>query len=314
MPIQTSKRGGVAKILAGFGLELAGAVLIWRTLPDYGEDAAVGVVAVVLGFLLIFWGVVDRGKRTAAPPPATVNRGVWLPEPELRDAPPRAVRLSRTGRRMVAWWSVLLMAIPVYAYFVTQRGSSSRADHSLDYVEGEATIHDKAVRESVRGKRFYLYYQFHAPAILGGVRASISVSESDYGRYNIGDPLTVLYLSPNPAVHEVTEFREKRSAPPAVWFAAGVMALFLVVFEMIRRRHKKLTRLGVASPGKVDMLRRRGAGCVYTVRCEAGGVESSLRATERGQAVREGDTITVLYLPEKPEQKLIYRASMYEAV
>jgi hypothetical protein len=215
---------------------------------------------------------------------------------------------------MVAWWSILLMAIPVYAYFVIQRGSSPRVDHSLDYVEGEATIHDKAVRKSVRGQKFYLYYHFRQPGAPEEVRASISVSEGGYNKFSVGDPLKVLYLSPNPAVHEVPELSERRPAPGAVWFAVGVMALLLAVFEMIRRRHRKITGLGVASAGKVDMVRRRGAGCVYTVRCDAGGVDSSLRATGRGHAFSEGDSITVLHLPEKPEQKLIYRLSMYEAV
>ena len=314
MKTQTPQRRGIAWVLAGFSLQVLGAVLIWRTLPDFGPDVIGGVAAVVCGSLLITWGVVQRAKRdTQAPPPPTAGQGGWLPEPELRRVTPRVVRLSRSGRRMVAWWAILLMAIPLYTWFVIQRAGGPRVDHSDDYVEGTATIHDKAVRDSVGSKRFYIYYHFQVDA-LPEVRASTTVSESDYNKYNVGDPLRVLYLSPNPTVHEVLDLREKGAAPPVIWFAAGVATLLLIVFEMIRRRHKTITALGAPAAGKIDMVHRRGAGYVYTVRCDAGGIESSIRATEREPAVREGDSITVLYLPHKPDQRLIYRLSMYEAV
>lgn len=312
MKTHTSQRRGIAWILSGLGLQVLGATLIWRTLPDFGPDVIGGVAAVVCGSLLITWGVVQRAKQTARPP-ARVDQGGWLPEPELRGVTPRVVRLSRSGRRMVAWWAILLMAIPVYTWLVMQRQDRPSVDYSEDYVEASATIHEKTVRDVVGGKRFYLYYNFH----LAGseeVRASVSVSESNYNKHNVGDLLKVLYLAPNPAVHEVLDLDTKRPAPTVIWFAAGLATLLLAVFEMIRRRHKKITAFGVPAAGKIDMVYRRGAGYVYTVRCDAGGVESSIRATGREQAVLEGETITVLYLPQKPEERLIYRLSMYEAV
>ena len=310
---RNSKRRGLWWILAGLGLEVAGAGLILRGLPEFEVASMAGVALVVAGSLLIVWGIVRRSRRSEARPLPDIARGEWVPEAGLRAAPPRPVRLSRTGRRMVVWWSIMLTAVPVCAYFLAQRRAPSRADYSQEFVEGQAIIQDKVIRESVAGEKYYLYYRLNPPHTGQDVRASISVSEEDYRRYNIGDPLRTLYLVPNIAVHEIPELSRKRSGSAVIWFAFGLGAVLLILFEMIRRHHRNITAFGVPVAGKIDMLHRRGAGYVYTVRCEVGGTESVLRGTERAHTLKEGEPVTVLYLPEKPGQKLIYRLSMYEA-
>ena len=263
---EETRKKVLAWVLGGVGIEIAGAVLIWQSLPDFGGPTIAGLACVVVGSLIVTWGLVQRARLRSpsleVPPPAV---GDWLPETELRAVTPRAVRLSRSGRRMVAWWALMLLVLPVYGYFVWQSTDAESADYRDEYIEGEATIHDKTVRESSDDEKFYLYYNFESPQVPGRFRASTVVSAQQYGAYEIGDTLKILYLSPNPAVHELPELAEERPAPRVVWLVVGLAALLLLLFEAIRRRHRSLAASGVATPGKIKMLRTPGAGSTYTV-------------------------------------------------
>ena len=308
-----SKGKGLSWILAGVGLELFGALLIWQSLPDFGARTIPGLFCVVLGSLVMTWGLVKRAQRNqprVETSPATTD---WAPESELQALTPRAVRLSPSGRRMVTWWFVMLSALPLYAYLVGQKGGPARTDYADEYVEGVAVIHDKVKRQGAHGEGFYIYYNFESPESPGRLRASVAVTERQYDALKIGDLLRVWYLAPNPTVHELPDLEEKAPASPVVWFAVGLAGLLLLLFEVIRRRHKAITVFGVATPGKVEMLRPRWAGSVYTVTFRAEGRKKSLRGTERTRRLTEGDTLTVLYRADKPDHALIYRLGMYEA-
>lgn len=311
---EETRKKVLAWVLGGVGIEIAGAVLIWQSLPAFGGPTIAGLACVVVGSLIVTWGLVQRGKlRPTIAEHLPAATGAWQPETELQAATPRVVRLSRSGRRMVTWWASMLLVLPVYGYFVWQHTDAGSVDYRDEYIEGEATIHDKAVRESSSGEKLYLYYNFKSTQVPGPLRASTVVSAQQYEQYEIGDTLKVLYLPPNPAVHELPELAKATSTPRVVWLVVGLVALLLLVFEMIRRRHRTLTASGAAAPGKIDMLRTRGAGSVYTVKYEVGSDARTLRGTERTQRLRQGDTVTVLYRPEKPEEALLYRLSMYEA-
>ena len=207
----------------------------------------------------------------------------------------------------------MLLVLPIYGYFVWQHTDSGSVDFRDEYIEGEATIYDKQIRESAGGEKHYLYYSFRAVAMPYSRRTSMAVSEDQYNRYEVGDPLRVLYLSANPAVHELPELAVDAPRPGAIWLIVGLVVLLLLLFEAIRRRHSTLTASGVVAPGRITMLRSRGAGSVYTVEYEAGGESKTMRGTERTQRLHPGDTVTVLYRSDKPEEALIYRLSMYEA-
>lgn len=308
-----SKRKGLTWILAGVGIELFGALLIWQSLPDFGARTIPGLVCVVLGSLVMTWGLVKRAQRNQPRAEASPASMEWAPESELQTPTPRAVRLSPSGRRMITWWFVMLSALPLYAYLVGQQVGPARTDYADEYVEGVAVIHDKVGRKGARGEGFYIYYNFESPEAPGRLRASAAVSERQYDALRIGDLLRVRYLAPNPTVHELPDLEEKAPASPVVWFAMGLAGLLLLLFEVIRRRHKVITVFGVATPGKIEMLRPRWAGSVYTVTYRAEGREKSLRGTERTRRLTEGDTLTVLYRADKPDQALIYRLGMYEA-
>ncbi len=308
-----SKRKGLTWILAGVGIEVFGAVLIWQSLPEFGAQTIPGLVCVVLGSLVMTWGLMKRARRIqprSEIPPAS---GEWTPESELQAPTPRAVRLSPSGRRMVTWWFVMLSAIPLYAYLVGQRIGPVRTDYADEYMEGEAVIHDKVERKEARGEGFYIYYNFESPEAPGRFRASVAVSEGQYDALKVGDVLRVRYLAPDPTVHELPDLEKKAPSLPVIWFAMGLAGLLLLLFEAIRRRHKAITVFGVATPGKIDMLRPRWAGSVYTVTYRAEGREKSLCGTERTRRLTEGDTLTVLYRADKPGQALIYHLGMYEA-
>lgn len=308
-----SKRKDLAWILAGVGIELFGALLIWQSLPDFGVRTLPGLVCIVLGSLVMTWGLVKKPQGNPPHSEAPPESAEWAPEPELQTPTPRAVRLSPSGRRMVTWWFVMLSALPLYAYLVGQRVGPARAGYADEYVEGVAVIHDKVERKGARGEGFYIYYNFESPEAPGRLRASAAVSERQYDALRIGDLLRVRYLSPNPTVHELPDLEEEAPASPVVWFTVGLAGLLLLLFEVIRRRHKAITVFGVAAPGKIEMLRTRWAGSVYTVTYRAEGRKKSLRGTERTRRLTEGGAVTVLYRADKPGHALIYRLGMYEA-
>ena len=66
--------------------------------------------------------------------------------------------------------------------------------------------------------------------------------------------------------------------------------------------------------GLIESLRRRGAGAVYLLSYSVNGQVRKLRGTEHELNLSEGDSLTVLYGPGKPQKALIYRLSMYQAV
>ena len=73
-----SKRKGLSWILAGVGIELFGALLIWQSLPDFGVRTIPGLVCVVLGSLVMTWGLVKRAQKTnlawRRPPQSRIGR------------------------------------------------------------------------------------------------------------------------------------------------------------------------------------------------------------------------------------------------
>ena len=72
----TARRKALAWVLIGVGIEIAGAVLIWQSLPDFGRPTIAGLVCVVVGSLIVTWGLVQRRRlqpSVAANEPATAD-------------------------------------------------------------------------------------------------------------------------------------------------------------------------------------------------------------------------------------------------
>jgi hypothetical protein len=300
-------------LLAGVALDALGALLIVLSFPEMDLRFAGGILALVAGGVLIFAGTLQRVRSAAAQKPAApAEARDWQPEPELRSPIPRRVVLSRAGKRLSLLWAVLTLAVPGYVYFALSRVTTHAGRYLYDYVEVAGVIHDKKVRDGVPGKTHYLYYGFQSH---GGVerRASIRVAEPVYEAFEVGDSVKVVYLPQNPDVHELPELAERPGRPPALGVSLAMAAVLLLLYEMIRRKHRHLTADGSTVRGVVDTVRRRGSRYIYTSKCTVGGKERVLRGTESERPLKLGDAVTVLYLPQKPEQTLIYRLSMYQA-
>ena len=303
-------------IIAGVALDLLGAVLIVTSLPDTGPTLMAGVAALVVGAVLVSVGVIRRTQSAAqagvvSGPPSGSG---WRPEPELVQPLPRSVALSRSGRRIVLLWALLTVAVPCYVILAASRSRTPDASHVAEsFLESSGEIHDKEVRGGPSGPRYYLYYSFASD--WGNLyRGSLQVEKEAYDSLKVGDPVTVRFFPENPTVHEVAGFETKPGPPPVIPFAAGFTALMVAIFEIVRRRHRNLAARGVSTAGLIESLRRRGAGTVYVLSYSVNGQIRKLRGTEHDLNLSEGDSLTVLYDPGKPQKALIYRLSMYQAV
>jgi hypothetical protein len=159
---------------------------------------------------------------------------------------------------------------------------------------------------------YYVAYRF---ATDGGtqVRETRRVPRSVYEAVSVGDSFEVLYFPPNPQQNFAA--RLDRDEMPAVlrWMAAALLAGLVFVFDQQRRFHKRLVARGKPVAGVVEGVRRRGATRVYTVRYQLHAGERQLRGSERNPQRADGDVVTVLYLPERPEKVLLYCTSLYRA-
>jgi hypothetical protein len=129
----------------------------------------------------------------------------------------------------------------------------------------------------------------------------------------VDDTLEVLYFSEDPQVHFAGRL-EQEDLPPAVrWIAVAALGALFFGFEHQRRYHKRLVSRGSPVKGIVEGVRRRGGSRVFTVRYQLHGRQGSLRGSERNPKRADGDAITVLHLPERPEQTTLYCTSLYRA-
>jgi hypothetical protein len=302
------------KIVAGAVLDLVGAVLIARGVPEIGLPLAAGVVLLLAGSLLVFQGVLGISKEQAQqqPPSAGPSSG-WRPEPELRAPPPRRVVLTRTGKLSMALWAAMAVVVAGYAFLAPPRPASLPPLFEAEGVAVTGTVHDKNERNlAVDGQTYYVYYNFQTQDG-AQVRASRSVPRRVYDDVAVGDTLEIVYFSDDPHVH-FAGLLEREELPPAVrWIVAGALAALVFGFDHQRRYHRRLVSQGTAVAGTVEGVRRRGANRVFTVRFQLHAHQGSLRGSERNPQRADGDLVTVLYLPERPERAVLYSATLYRA-
>lgn len=302
-------------IVAGVVLDLAGAVLIARNVPEIGPGLAAGVGLLLAGSVLVFQGVLrGSGKKfePEAPAPA-VSLSDWTPEPELRGQPPRPVSLTWTGKLSAALWSGMVLVVAGYVFLAPPR--AARVPPLLESVgaPATATVHEKNRRDTPSGEAaYYIGYHF-ATAEGTQVRETRRVPRTVFEELETGDSFEVLYLPENPQ-QNFAERLDREEMPPALrWMAAALLGALVFVFNQQRRVQKRLVAHGKPVAGVVEGVKRRGATRSYTVRYKLHGHEGRLRGSERNPERADGDVVTVLYLPERPERVLLYSTSLYRA-
>jgi Protein of unknown function (DUF3592) len=301
-------------IIGGAALDLGGAVLIARNVPQIGPPLAAGVGLLLIGSVMVFQGVLRSSREQAGRQPASRDAlPGWSPEPELSGAPPRPVRLSRTGMLSAGLWGVMAAVVVGYLFLAPPRAAPVPQLLEVAGATATATVHAKNERQTAAGGPTY-YVSYHFVTVQGSqVRESQRVPRAVYDDVVVGDSFEVIYFPENPQQSFAARL-ERREIPPVVrWIAIGVLAAMLFVFDLQRRFHKRLVAYGKPVAGLVEGVRRRGANRVFTVRYKLHGQEGQLRGSERNPQRADGDAVTVLYLPERPERALLYRTSLYRA-
>jgi len=307
-------------LIAGIVLDGVGAVVIALSLPEAGLTASIGVGCLLIGTLLISFGLersrsIEDSDSPAKPTEARLKR--WKPEQELRAATPRRVRLAPLAQVIVFSWTAMIL---VGGFLLWERVAGLEPGHPARAVideagaQGVAAVHEKRVRQTANGEpRYYLYYHF-ADAEDRELRASAQVSAEIYRRYDEGDQLEVVYLPEDLALHYLPEItRSARTIRIGLAIGAVLLAL-AVVLDIQRRRHRRLVSRGEAAAAVVERVTRRGSARAYEARYKVGGREGVVKAVERGRTIEPGDLATVLYEPSKPEDVLLYRTSLYRAI
>jgi hypothetical protein len=303
-------------IVAGACLDVVGAVLVATSLTQGGFRLVAGIGAVVAGTLLITRGVALSTAREGwqeARRQGKSDISKWRLEPELRGPVPRIVRLSAAGQRLAFGWGLLVVVAGAAAFLFTQQAGPDSSILDQQGIRTTGRVHDKTVREESAGTNHYIYYNFQDERG-NGVRSSARVSESIYGAVNVNDPIEIVYLPGDPLIHMAEGISESRATPSVVVLAFIFLGLPLAMAELIRRRHRDLVSRGTPVAGAVSNLRRRGAAQVFSVDYTVDGRQHSLRGTLRRSNLREGDFVTVLYLPEHADASVLYATSFYEAV
>ena len=304
-------------IVSGAALDLAGAVLIARSVPELGPGLAAGVGLLLAGSAAVFRGVLGLSRRQSDRPPAAAGSGTagsgWKPEPELLAAPPRPVQLTWTGKLSAVLWSGMVLLVAGYVFLAPPRTASVPPLLEAEGIAGTATVHETTERKTASGEASYFVAYHFVTADGTQVRESRRVPRAVYDAIAIGESFEVIYFRENPQQNFAARLDRKEMPASLRWMAAALLGALLFVFDQQRRVHRRLVSRGKAVPGVVEGVRRRGATRVYTVRYKLHAQEGRLRGSERNPERANGDVVTVLYLPERPEKVLLYCTSVYQA-
>ncbi len=304
---------------AGIGLDFAGLGLIVLALPEGGWMLGAGLALILAGATLVTRALrsTSEASQAASADPGRASKR-WKPEPELRSDPPRRVRMTVTAQVTVAAWLAMLAVAGWFGWLNVLRLNPPVPSQEILLEAGErarAEVHRKETRDHDDGRRsYYLYYNF-ADVDGTGVRSSVNVSKSLFDEYRQGGSLGVVYVPGEPLTHFSPDLTQ---APFAMRgsLMAGVLAVFLLYLLMARMwRHRRLARSGVAVPGHVESLVRRGGAKKLRVRYETvNGREIYIQPLERNPLRKQGDVVTVLYPPGEPEDGELYKLCLFQAV
>lgn len=301
-------------LVAGLALDLVGLALIAWALPQGGGWLlAAGVCALLAGAYAMSranFGIAESR------PQEPKSRGSHQVEPELSAPLPRSVELKVRPKLVIGLWAIALGLLAFSFYervWLRLPAAPSQSLLAEQGLEAFGQVHGKETRENAsRELRRYLYYNF-VDQDGAGVRASVAVPAGVYDSFDELDSIRVKYLPGQPSLHYLPDITREPFALRGSVIAAVLSACAIVFLDRRRRMHKRLVRSGAVAPGSVSQLQKRGANRVYVLRYSASGQNLAVRVTERNPGREDGDTVSVLYAPEKPSEAIAYPAAMYRA-
>jgi len=300
--------------LTGLVLDIAGIGMMIASMPDGGPLLWAGLGTVALGSWLVTRG--SRKLVTSESTPAKKTKGSWLPESELRQAIPRKTAMNPIARISLVSWLLMLSVGGWFAYDRVLTRNPAPAFYEIVTEAGQTvsgSVHRKAIREASGGSETYYFYYNFLDANDSGIRASTAVSSRIYARYREGDSIDVVFLPADPLSHYIPQITRSPRATRGLLMVAVVVVFFGWILETMRRRHRRLVRLGQAIPGTLEKVSQRGARTAYSVRFKSDGRETVLKGTERGPRRAAGDLATVLVDPASPGDAVVYQLGLYRA-
>ena len=300
--------------LAGLALDISGIGMMIASMPDGGPLLWAGLGTVAVGSYLVTRGSPKPAAHDATPQKR--SKDGWLPEPELRQAIPRPTEMTPIARVSLVSWFLMLAVGGWISYDRVLTRNPPPAFYQLVAEVGETvsgSIHRKAIRQAPSSPETYYFYYNFLDSDGSGVRASTAVTARIYQRYREGDAIDVVFLPADPLSHYLPEITRSPNAVRGLLMVGVVVLFFGVILETMRRRHRRLVRIGQAIPGTLENVRQRGARTAYSVRFQADGKEAVLKGTERGPQRSAGDTVTVLVDPSRPADAVGYQLALYRA-
>ncbi len=238
-------------------------------------------------------------------------RQSWKPPRELSRALPREVQLT-IGGILLMGLALLLFAGALAAYMAIQGAAVKQVRRQAlltqQGVTTQATI-TRLWRRNDKERQPMVTYRFeHSGRIYA---ASTSVSPKTWEQMREGSPLSVRYVPSDPDINHPEDWPASRI--PA-WLpmvvALCLAALGVFVFYWVGRQ-KRLLSEGRPAPAVVTRYTSGQHGSKYAhYEFAAGGtVAKGATGVSRGSP-KIGDTVCVLYDPEKPRRNVCYPMSL----
>jgi hypothetical protein len=242
-------------------------------------------------------------------------------EPELTGPTPRPVRFTEATQAVRLFLLFLLVGGLLLMVWLASRDLGDlQALHARGKV-AQAEILDRWVGHG-KSDSYWLKYAFGVSGDV--IYGETSVTREQYARTAVGESLTVTYLPSDPETHRVGEVTADRVTDERVNWTMGSLAVGLVLgllfagTEAHYRYRRRLLRDGVAVVGVVTGRRAvQSKSTEYYVRYEYPLRGQPLTDPWRqGEvpvsgglyaALREGQPLTILYLPWHPPTSLPYR-------
>jgi hypothetical protein len=252
-------------------------------------------------------------------------------EPELMQPPPRRLSLvlraeTRTGAGCVALFFLPFMVIGIYTFVQVLHASVVLAFHRT----AEAQITDKREDyDSESGSHYRVFFTFRVGERT--YRARDEVECAAFGTFSVGNRVRVHYLPLTPGWHAFLE--QETTFPSRVRFHWGftlfwnaILSVFIVPVCLALRRARALVRFGTPVVGTIvekstqsqEDSTRYLLRYVFEAEDHGGGrrrmEKEETVSQEEWDGIREGEELTVLYMPGRPDQSGLYRFETYHAI
>jgi hypothetical protein len=266
----------------------------------------VGPIAIAIAIASLAILVRQRRRSTI-----TVDRdrvvnaqAAWTAPDGLANASlPRAVKFTGIAWFVFAVAVLFVVGSGVAGWFISRNAERDRETAELLQREGIAVQGSitRKWRGGGRSNSHNVAYTYTAPD--GVHSASAQVTTSFYNRVGPGAPARVIYAPSNPGVHQI-----ESGIPTPAWLKYTVffpLAVFLVI-PFIVWRQRSLLEYGTPAGAVVERVAPMKGGWMITYQFLGASGDTVKGRCSVSVKPNAGDTITVVYDPERPKRSARY--------